>query len=136
MKLARMAILAALIGAVSCGRAPAEELLELQRVRSGDVDVVLLSDDGSLTHGKDTFLVEFRRASNGELVDIGTVKAGANMPMAGLPAMLGSVFLEKTETPGRYSAETDLSMSGGWNLQIDWNGPLGKGSASFQATAD
>ena len=123
--------------AVSCReRAPAEELLELQRVRSGDVVVILLSNDGSLTHGKDAFTVEFRRASNDELVDVGTVKGGASMPMAGLPAMLGSVFLEKTETPGRYTADTDLSMSGGWNLKIDWDGPLGKGSASFQTTAD
>ncbi|HET9192273.1 MAG TPA: FixH family protein [Vicinamibacterales bacterium] len=110
------------------------DMIELQRVHANGVDVVLLSSDGTLSHGKDTLTVEFRRGD--DLVDVGAVKAGATMPMAGLPDMLGSVFLEPAKTPGRYTAETDLSMSGGWQLTLEWNGPAGKGSASFQATAD
>jgi hypothetical protein len=120
----------------SCGETPPpdSDRIELQRARSGDVEVVLLSDDGALTHGKDTITIEFRRG--GRLVDVGMVNAGATMPMAGLPDMLGSVFLEKGDAPGRYKAETDLSMSGGWTLKLDWDGPAGKGSASFQPTVE
>ena len=95
---------------------------------------VLLSNDGALTHGKDAFTLEFRRGDT--LVDVGTVKAGASMVMAGMPPMLGSVFLERGDVPGRYTAETDLSMSGGWQLRIEWDGPAGKGNASLQATAE
>lgn len=126
----------ALMSLVSC-RGPAttdSDMIELQRVRSNGVDVVLLSTDGTLSHGKDTFIVEFRRGD--ALVDVGTVKAGATMPMAGLPDMLGSVFLGRGDVPGRYTADTDLGMSGGWQLKLEWDGPAGEGSASFQATVD
>ena len=137
MKLIQAFALALVVSAsaVSCrGNQADADLIELQRVRSGALDVVLLSDDGALTHGKDAFVVEFRRGD--DLVDVGTLKAGATMPMAGLPAMLGSVFLEKGDLPGRYNAETDLSMSGGWQLKFDWDGPAGRGSASMQSTAE
>ena len=135
MKLTTVSILLAAIVVAACrGNAADSNLIELQRLRSGDLDVVLLSNDGTLTHGKDAFTVEFRRGDT--LVDVGTVKAGATMPMAGMPPMMGSVFLEKGDVPGRYSAETDLSMSGGWKLQLDWDGPAGTGSASMQATAE
>jgi hypothetical protein len=126
----------ALLSLVSC-RGPGttdSDMIELQRVRSNGVDVVLLSNDGTLSHGTDTFTVEFRRED--QLVDAGTVKAGATMPMAGLPDMLGSVFLEPGDAPGRYTAETDLGMSGGWKLKLDWDGPAGRGTAAFDVTLD
>lgn len=130
-----MAIL--LMAFVSCrgGRdTTTSDMIELQRVRASGVDVVLLSNDGTLSHGKDSFTVEFRRGD--QLVDVGSVKAGATMPMAGLPDMLGSVFLERADAPGRYRAETDLSMSGGWKLKLDWDGPAGRGTAAFAVTLD
>ena len=121
---------------VACRGTPAthSDMIELQRVHANSVDVVLLSNDGTLTHGKDTFTVEFRRGD--ELVDVGAVKAGATMPMAGLPDMLGSVFLDRGDVPGRYVAETDLGMSGGWKLRLDRDGPVGRGTAAFDVTLD
>ncbi|MGH9238141.1 MAG: FixH family protein [Vicinamibacterales bacterium] len=133
----RYAILAILLMAlVSCRGADTttSDVIELQRVRASGVDVVLLSNDGILSHGKDSFTVEFRRGD--QLVDVGSVKAGATMPMAGLPDMLGSVFLERGDMPGRYVAATDLSMAGGWQLAIAWDGPAGKGNAVLQATVE
>jgi hypothetical protein len=134
MKLTTVSILSAIVVAACGGNTAGSDLIEVQRVRSGDLDVVLLSDDGTVTHGKDAFTVEFRRGET--LVDVGTVKAGATMPMAGMPPMMGSVFLEKGDAPGRYTAETDLSMSGGWQLRFEWDGPAGRGSASMQSTAE
>ena len=129
------AVLAAAMAATACSHPAWEsDLIEVQRVRSGDLDVVLLSNDGTLTHDKDSLTLEFRRGD--DLVDVGTVKVAATMPMAGLPEMQGSVFLERSDVPGRYNAETDLSMSGGWNLKIEWDGPAGQGQASFNATID
>jgi hypothetical protein len=130
-----IAVLSAVCASVSCGRSTAEsDLIELQRVRSGDLDVVLLSKDGTFSSDQDTLTIEFRRGES--LVDVGTVKAAATMPMAGLPEMQGSIFIERGDTPGRYTAETELSMSGGWNLKIDWDGATGRGSASFHATVE
>ena len=133
----RAAILAAILalfGASCRSSNGGSDLIELQRVHVADLDVVLLSSDGALTHGKDTFTIEFRRGDT--LVDVGTVKAGASMVMAGMAPMLGSVFLEPGDAPGRYTAETDLSMSGGWQLKLDWDGPAGKGSTTIPATAE
>lgn len=137
MKCVYFGVVLSIVFAASCNKADsASDLKELQRARSGNVDVVLLSEDGTLTHGKDALTVEFRKASGGDLVDVGTVKAGATMPMAGMAPMLGSVFLEPTDTPGRYTADTDLSMAGGWHLKLEWDGSAGRGSATFNAVAD
>ena len=133
MKLATIALLIAVTTACSGGSKEADQI-ELHRVKSGNLDVVLLSNDGSITHGKDIFTIEFRKGDS--LVDVGNVKAAATMPMAGMPPMMGSVFLERGDAPGRYKADTDLSMSGGWNLKIEWDGPAGKGTASFNPTID
>ena len=136
MKVATFCVVTALaLAGASCrGNSSGSDQIELQRVHSGDLDIVLLSSDGALTHGKDAFTLEFRRGDT--LVDVGTVKAGAAMVMAGMPPMLGSVFLERGDVPGRYKAETDLGMSGGWQLKLDWDGPAGRGSATMQATAE
>jgi hypothetical protein len=136
MKFLSLTLVSALVVAtLACGgNSAGSDLIEVQRVHTGDLDVVLLSNDGSLTHGKDAFTLEFRRGE--KLVDVGTVKAGASMVMAGMAPMLGSVFLERADAPGRYKAETDLSMSGGWQLKLEWDGPAGKGSTTLQATAE
>ena len=135
MRIAALSLLTAcILTTAACGKPVGSDQIELQRVHSGGLDIVLLSGDGALTHGKDAFTLEFRRGDT--LVDVGTVKAGASMAMAGMAPMLGSVFVERSDMPGRYTAETDLSMSGGWQLKIDWDGPAGKGSASLQATAE
>ena len=132
MKLA--VLIAVVVATTSCSSPAGSDQIELQRARSGDLDVVLLSSDGSVTHGKDAFTIEFRRGDT--LVDVGTLKAAATMPMAGMAPMMGSVFIERGDAPGRYKADTDLGMSGGWQLKLEWDGPAGKGGASFNATVD
>ena len=134
-RLRSAAALVLVLSVTSCSQRGAEsDLLEIERVQSGGLNVVLLSNDGTLSNGKDALTIEFRRGDT--LVDVGTVKAAATMPMAGLPAMQGSIFLNRGDVPGRYTAETDLSMSGGWQLKLEWDGPAGKGSAAFNATVE
>jgi YtkA-like len=120
-----------LVASVTGCRGPAK-LTELQRVRSGTMDVVVLSPRDTLRHGKDDFVIEFKSA-DGSLVDVGDVRASANMSMSGTP-MLGSINVERTDVPGRYRAEGDLSMAGTWRLNIQWDGPQGKGSVGFSGS--
>jgi len=115
----------------ACGGAPA--LTELQKVKAGMLDVVLLSPRDTLRHGTDDFVIEFRNASEGKLADVGAVRATASMPMAGSP-MFGSLTVTKTEVPGRYRADGEFSMAGTWRLAIEWDGPNGKGSVAFSGT--
>jgi hypothetical protein len=129
MKVRLTVVIASLVAALACGGGSAA-LTELERARSGDLDVVLLSPRDALRHGKDDFTIEFRAVSDGHLVDVGQVRATATMPMAGNP-MFGSVDVQKTDAPGRYAAVGDFSMAGTWRLGVEWNGPAGQGSVNF-----
>ncbi|HEX5111102.1 MAG TPA: FixH family protein [Vicinamibacterales bacterium] len=125
--------LIALSASIACGRSPGSgPLKELQRTKSGDLDIVLLSDDEGVRQGKDTFVLEFRRGS--DLVDVGTVKVNATMVMAGMAPMIGGSEVKPGDAKGRYTVSSDLSMAGSWRLAIEWEGPAGKGSASLPAT--
>ena len=106
---------------------------ELQRVRSGALDVVLLSPRDGLHHGTDTFSLEFRSASGGTLVDAGTVRGSATMPMPGMP-MIGTIDVRRTDVAGRYEAHGDFAMAGTWRMTIQWEGPAGQGSVTFPGT--
>lgn len=112
------------------GGSPAN-LKELERVQSGTLDVVLLSPDESLTQGKDSFVLEFRNRSDQQLVDVGTVRVNATMAMPGMAPMLGTTSVNPSGTPGRYEVDAQLAMSGSWRIELDWNGPAGKGSATL-----
>jgi hypothetical protein len=82
---------------------------------------------------KDAFVLEFRGA-DGTLKDVGIVRAVATMPMAGMAPMFGIVDVRQTDTPGRYAATTNLSMAGGWQMSLEWEGSSGRGTARFQLT--
>ena len=117
--------------ATGCGGGSAK-LTELQRVRSGTIDVVVLSPRDALRHGKDDFVIEFK-AADSSLVDVGDVRASASMSMSGTP-MLGSINVQRTDIPGRYRAEGDFSMAGTWRLNVEWDGPAGKGAVAFSGS--
>ena len=109
-RLCTMVAIAAAVFIVGCGRGGSDtSLKEVQRVKSGDLDIVLLSEDGALNQGKDAFVIEFRNA-DGSLVDAGTVSTSANMPMPGM-TMSGNVQVERTDVPGRYRASGDFARS-------------------------
>ena len=108
----------------------ASALKELQRAKSGNLNVVLLSAGDSLQRGKGSFVLEFRDGGGG-LVDVGTVSVSATMPMAGMAPMFGDSTVMPTETKGRYDVASDFGMAGTWRLNISWNGPAGSGSASL-----
>jgi Cu(I)/Ag(I) efflux system membrane protein CusA/SilA len=102
----------------------------IQSVRSGELEIVLLSPSGTLQSGRNTFTIEFRTPS-GELADAGEVRAAANMVMPGM-AMSGNFQITATGVPGRYAATAEFGMAGAWQMSIEWNGPAGRGSAKFE----
>ena len=131
----RLLLVATVAVSWGCGQAreSSELLNELAKTRVRDLDVVLLSSDTVVNTGKDTLTVEFRASSDGRLVDVGTVKANATMPMTGMAPMFGPVDVERGAVPGRYLATSDLSMAGEWRLSLEWDGPAGQGSATFSS---
>jgi Cu(I)/Ag(I) efflux system membrane protein CusA/SilA len=103
----------------------------VQTIRAGDLDIALLSSTGTLRQGRNTFTFEFRRTGTTTLVDVGTVRASANMPMPGM-VMSSGLQLTPTGVPGRYAATAEFGMAGAWPMAIEWNGPAGQGSVNFQ----
>ncbi|HEU4695215.1 MAG TPA: efflux RND transporter permease subunit, partial [Vicinamibacterales bacterium] len=103
----------------------------VQTIRAGDLDIALLSPTGTLRQGRNGFTLEFRRTGTTTLVDVGTVRASANMPMPGM-VMSGGLQVTPTGVPGRYAATAEFGMAGAWQMAIEWDGPAGQGSVNFQ----
>ena len=99
-------------------------------VKSGDLDIVLLSPSGVLRGGRNSFTIEFR-SLKGQLVDVGMVRAAANMTMPGM-AMSGNLQLQPGDVPGRYTATAEFGMPGAWEMRVEWDGPAGRGSTTFE----
>ena len=81
--------------------------------------------------GGTRFTIEFRRSGTATLVDVGTVRASANMPMPGM-VMSGGLQVTPTGRAGRYNATAEFGMAGAWQMAIEWNGPAGQGSVNFE----
>jgi Cu(I)/Ag(I) efflux system membrane protein CusA/SilA len=105
----------------------------VHRMRSGDLDILLLSPAGVLHQGRNAFSIEFRSADGGGLVDVGAVRASANMPMPGM-VMPSGMQLHPGGVPGRYDGTAEFGMAGAWQMSVEWDGPKGRGSASFEGT--
>ena len=132
---ASLLIVVATLALSACSSAPeSSNLTELQRTKAGNLDVVLLAKNEALASGKGEATLEFQNGSDHQLVEVGTVKVGASMEMAGMGPMVGSVFVKRSDAPGRYSLDTDLGMAGTWRLKVDWSGPAGTGSVTFPGT--
>ena len=102
----------------------------VQTVQAGVLNVVVRSPNGSLHLGRNTFTLEFRSV-DGALVDVGTLRANANMRMPGM-VMPSGMEVRPTSQKGRYEATAEFGMAGAWPVTIEWDGPAGQGSATFQ----
>ena len=131
LRTVELILMVALTAGAACSRADdTTNMTELQRLKSGALDVVLLSRNDAIRHGKDTFTIEFRSPSDGKLVDVGSVRVSANMPMPGM-AMFGNIDVQPTNVPGRYAANSDFGMAGTWRMKVEWDGPAGRGAVDF-----
>jgi Cu(I)/Ag(I) efflux system membrane protein CusA/SilA len=108
--------------------APAGQVV--QRLRTENLEIALLSPTGLLRQGRNTFSFEFR-TKDGRLVDVGTVRASGNMAMPGM-VMSSGLQVQRAATAGRYDATAEFGMAGAWHMALEWDGPLGHGSINFE----
>jgi hypothetical protein len=129
-KLLLTAILA--LTMLSCSRG-SQELKLIQQQQSGDYKIAILSETGTIQQGKKPFTLEFRRAADGQLVDVGPVDVAPVMVMAGMSPMMATAQVTPSDAPGRYTAIGNMTMTGHWKLNITF----GKGqSAQFNLSAE
>ena len=105
---------------VACSRQPSD-FKQIQRQRSGDYVVTLLSDSGELKQHSNRLLVEFRNASTNELANVGNVQIQASMVMPGMGPMFGTMSPPRQVAPGRYDVDADLGMAGRWTFIITFD---------------
>jgi hypothetical protein len=99
--------------------------------RAGALEISLRAPAGVLHTGANVFTLEFRRASDQELVNVGAVHATGNMSMPGM-VMPSGLEVTTSGVAGRYNATAEFGMAGSWQLAIEWDGPAGKGAVNFQ----
>ena len=130
--LASVAILA--IAYTNCASSTGGDptMTEVQRMRSGALDIVLLARTDALRQTRNYCALEFRAGTDRHLVDVGTVRVRTTMSMEGVP-MNGFVTDVKRVGTGRYEVEMVMAMAGTWQISVEWEGAAGTGSAMFEA---
>lgn len=122
--------------AIACGSMKTDTGKVIKSAPAGNnLTVSLATSDGVLKHGDTEFTLTFADSS-GKPVDVGAVALNYHMPQMGtMQAMNDSSTFTTTETPGIYRGKANLGMAGEWQAQITYDGPKGRGQASFPVTA-
>jgi nitrogen fixation protein FixH len=101
----------------------------------GNLTVTLSNDSGVLKHGNQEFIVTFTDSA-GKPVDVGAVALTFHMPQMGsMQEMNDATTFTTTNSPGVYRGKADIEVAGEWQAQIAYEGPAGKGKASFPVMA-
>src|SRR5215216_3035241 len=128
--------LAALITACSSTQQDATTGKVIKSAPAGNgLTVSLSTADGVLKHGNSQFTLTFADSS-GKPVDVGAVALTFHMPQMGTMAeMNDSASFTTTATPGVYSGKAQIQVAGEWQAKITYDGPKGRGQATFPVTA-
>lgn len=97
--------------------------------------VSLSTADGVLKHGSSQFTLSFTDSS-GTPVDVGAVALTFHMPQMGTMAEMNDpASFTTTATPGVYSGKAQIEVAGEWQAKITYDGPKGRGQATFPVMA-
>ena len=124
--------------AVACSSSPKDSSTGkvIKNAPAGNtLTVALATSDGVLRHGNSEFTLTFTDSS-GKPVDVGAVALTFHMPQMGSMAeMNDTATFTTTETPGIYRGKANIEVAGEWQVKITYEGPKGRGQASFPVTA-
>jgi hypothetical protein len=119
---------------VACGSARQETApgKVIKSIPAGNgLTVSLATSDGVLKHGNSEFTLTFQDSS-GKPVDVGAVALTFHMPQMGTMAeMNNAASFTTTATPGIYNGKALIEVAGEWLVRITYEGPKGRGQASF-----
>ena len=129
----------AFVAACGSGTQPtAENPVQGKVIKSGSINnltVTVSSETGKVKNGEQELMLAFTDAA-GKAVDVGAASLNFRMPaMGSMAEMNNSATLTTTGTPGVYRAKVKIEMTGGWEMQISYEGPAGKGKTSIPVTA-
>ena len=100
-----------------------------------NLTMTLSSPTGTLKNGEQDVTVSITDAS-GKFVDLGAMSLNFHMDRMGTMAeMNDGVTFTTTSTPGICEGKVKLESIGEWQGQFAYEGPAGKGKATFTVTA-
>ena len=103
----------------------------IKAVPVGNLTATLSNDSGVLKHGNQELTISFTDAS-GKLVDVGAISLNFHMDQMGtMAAMNDSATFTTTSTPGVVRGKVNIESGGEWQAQLAYEGPAGKGKATF-----
>jgi hypothetical protein len=107
----------------------------IKSVPVGNLTATLSSDSGALNHGDQEVMLSFTDAA-GKSVDVGAASLNFHMPQMGtMQEMNDATSLTTTTTPGIYRGKVNIEVPGEWQAQVAYEGPVGKGKATFSVNA-
>ena len=120
----------------ACGSQTTEAGKTIKTAAAGNnLTVALATTDGTLKHGNSEFTLTFSDAS-GKPVDVGAVSLTFHMPQMGtMSEMNETATFTTTETPGVYRGKANIEVAGDWQVRTTYDGPKGRGQATFSITA-
>jgi len=132
-----LSLLALLLFVAACGSktASVDTGKVIKSAPIGNLTVTVSNSSGQLKHGSEEFFITFKDSS-GKPVDVGAAALTFHMSqMASMAAMNDPAMLTTTDTPGVYRAKADIEVAGEWQAQVAYEGPAGKGKATFSVNA-
>jgi len=122
--------------ALACGSKETPSGKVIKTASAGNnLTASLATSDGVLKKGNTEFTLTFTDSS-GKPVDVGAVSLVFHMPQMGTMAeMNDAATFTTTDTPGVYRGKADIEVGGEWQVKITYDGPKGRGQASFPVTA-
>src|SRR5712691_3274619 len=122
MRMIVAAVAAVLLGLTltACGGRgdDTSNLKKIDQQRTGDYIVTALNETGQVKQGPNKFVLEFRKASDNKLTDVGNVQLNSAMPMPGMPPMNAGASATSSGKAGRYNVESDIQMRGKWTFIV------------------
>jgi nitrogen fixation protein FixH len=120
----------------ACGSKTSNTGKTIKSVPAGNnLTVALATSDGVLKHGNSEFTLTFSDSA-GKPVDVGAVALTFHMPQMGTMAeMNDTAAFTTTETPGVYRGKANIEVAGEWQVRVTYDGPKGRGQATFPITA-
>jgi len=107
----------------------------IKSVPVGNLTATLSSESGTLSHGDQEIMLSFTDSA-GKPVDVGAASLNFHMPQMGtMQEMNDATSLTTTTTPGIYRGKVNIELPGEWQGQIAYEGPAGKGKATFSVNA-
>jgi hypothetical protein len=132
-----LSLITVAVFALACGSAsaPATGKVIKSAAAGNNLTVSLATADGLLKHGNSEFTLTFADSA-GNPVDVGAVGLTFHMPQMGTMAeMNDAATFTTTATPGIYNGKAQIEVAGEWQARITYDGPKGRGQATFPVTA-